>query len=107
ALAHAAQSSPRQRPSCSSTSPTAVRPLRHGDRRAPADLRVDVEPVHEPAGAGETDAEAPGGGVAVSQRLLDVGDPGAIVAGDDDDPPAAVGLLGPQHHLTLVGVDDD
>src|SRR3954463_7890735 len=60
-------------------------PLAHRARRAPTELRVDVELAHQPAAAGQPEAETAPGCVALLQGALHVGDPRPFVARDHDN----------------------
>src|SRR3954447_26198801 len=63
----------------------AVAPLAHRDGGAVAELRLDVELVHQPAAAGEPETQAAPRRVSLLERALDVGDPRSLVARDHDD----------------------
>src|SRR3954471_24064053 len=59
----------------------ALAPLAHCDRRAVAELRVDLELVHQPPAAGEPEAQAAPRRVPLLEGTLDVGDPRPLVMG--------------------------
>src|SRR6476469_7476903 len=58
-------------------------PLLHRDRRAVADLRTDLELVHEPLRSGQTDAHSFARRIAVLHDLRDVGDAGTLILDND------------------------
>src|SRR2546425_9811070 len=61
-----------------------VPPLLHGDGRPLPDDRRDVELIHQPSRAGETQTEPARGGVPVLQGAPDVRDARSLIARDHD-----------------------
>src|SRR4051812_36330457 len=85
----------------------ALAPLAHGHRGAAPGLGLDGELVHESLRAGKPEPEAVPRGVALAERLLDVGDPRPPVAGDDlDAEQIVIGRLG-DRDLSPSGVVKD
>src|SRR5919201_1759461 len=100
-----------------SASPRAVRrealelvtlpPLLHDHGRSLARGGLDVKVVHQTPGTRQAEPQTVLGAVALTHRGVDVGDPAAGVAGDDDHAPTVVVLSGSQHDLAISGVHDD
>src|SRR3954469_20834472 len=85
----------------------ALAPLAHRDGRPAAQLRVDVELVHQPAAAGQPETEAAAARVALLQRPLHIRDPRPLIARHHHDRDALIVGGPPDLHLPGAGVDED